>query len=97
MSLFAIDSCYLQLARDKHLEKGQARPPPPPPPRTPSYLARGGRPQLGFVGFCGWGRAVSGCAQPETAITIKEGGDAGEGALRCRAGPGEAGWSGPEP
>lgn len=23
MSLFAIDSCYLQLARDKHLEKGQ--------------------------------------------------------------------------
>ena len=23
MSLFAIDSCYLQLARDKHLQKGQ--------------------------------------------------------------------------
>jgi hypothetical protein len=25
MSLFAIDSCYLQLARDKHLEKGQVQ------------------------------------------------------------------------
>ena len=50
MSLFAIDSCYLQLARDKHLQKGQVNFLSIQPHTSYTWRPHRGRPTLRWLG-----------------------------------------------